>query len=80
MTVINAQTSSAPLPFEQRLALVRAEIASRVADVPEADRNPARARLWVRWINRALLAGESQASGSVPFLSAFQRDVWEVQP
>ena len=51
--ITNAPTT--PLTFEQRLQLVQAEIKSRTARTAPQQRNAARARLWVNWINRNVL-------------------------
>ena len=44
-----------PLPFEQRLKLVQAEIKNRVNKYPAKLQPTIRARLWVRWINKNIL-------------------------
>jgi hypothetical protein len=44
-----------PVSFEERLLLVKAEVASRIQPLQDAEKNHQRTRLWVLWINKNFL-------------------------
>ncbi|MEZ5534418.1 MAG: hypothetical protein R3F02_02225 [Thiolinea sp.] len=45
-----------PVDFPQRLALVQAEVRARAAAFPQSQQNHIRAKCWISWITRNVLA------------------------
>ncbi|MFZ1387137.1 MAG: hypothetical protein WBP46_11190 [Thiolinea sp.] len=44
-----------PVSFEERLLLVKAEVASRIQPLQDAEKNYQRTRLWVLWLKKNVL-------------------------